>query len=422
MLVLGTRERPKLPRATGRPGAAGAHEAMRRFSLDAPYLRPAGLIRGPDGTPVAALHELDAPESSWIPQDGLRWLALDDADPVHLAPPDLVRHVEEWLAVQQGAPVPELRPPWARRGWLEEAVYWIRESAAAAELEPLGNIELRAQWPLSSVLRLETRVGYVYFKAVFSIFLHEPAVTVALAERDPELVTEVVAVDEEHGWMLMRELPGAELGDEDVTAWTSGLRAMSHIQHSWLGRGPDLIELGVADRTLVTLVRDLAAVTAARDLEPELRARFDAAIPEFEALCATLADGPLPETLVHGDLHPWNVMRDGDDVRIFDWSDACIAHPLFDLATFLPRTDDASMRATMLEDYLESWADVASLEDLRVLVELAAPLAQVHHAISYLRILDALEPGDRWFFADVPESYLLAAVDLLDELRRARPI
>jgi hypothetical protein len=33
---------------------------------------------------------------------------------------------------------------------------------------------------------------------------------------------------------------------------------------------------------------------------------------------------------------------------------------------------------------------------------IAEPLACIHHAISYERILEAMEPSDRWLFADVP--------------------
>ena len=106
------------------------------------------------------------------------------------------------------------------------------------------------------------------------------------------------------------------------------------------------------------------------------------AVAELQSRCEELGEGPLPQTLVHGDLHPWNVMVDGDDLRIFDWSDACVSHPLFDLPTFLQRADDESARESMLETYLGAWADLASLEELRAVYELALPLAHVHHAIS----------------------------------------
>ena len=104
----------------------------------------------------------------------------------------------------------------------------------------------------------------------------------------------------------------------------------------------------------------------------------------------------------------------GDELRIFDWSDACVSHPLFDLPTFLQRAEDESARKSLLETYLRAWADLASLEELRAAYELARPLAHVHHAISYLRIGEALEPDDCWWFADEPKRWLAGAVELLD--------
>ena len=56
-------------------------------------------------------------------------------------------------------------------------------------------------------------------------------------------------------------------------------------------------------------------------------------LPQLHDLIGHLAAGPLPETLVHGDFHPWNVQRDGDRLVIFDWSDACWGHPFFDVPT-----------------------------------------------------------------------------------------
>ena len=98
-------------------------------------------------------------------------------------------------------------------------------------------------------------------------------------------------------------------------------------------------------------------------------------------------------------------MVDGDDLRIFDWSDACVSHPLFDLPTFLERCDDAAARERMLDAYLDVWSDTGSPTELRAAFELAQPVACAHHAISYLRITQALEPDDCWWFADAPARW-----------------
>ena len=92
----------------------------------------------------------------------------------------------------------ELR--WTSPEWLSEATAWIRERADVA-----GDIEQpHVRW-WSTVLRVPTTDGDLYFKAVSAIHVFEAALTGLLAELQPGRVPEVVAMDAERGWMLMRD-------------------------------------------------------------------------------------------------------------------------------------------------------------------------------------------------------------------------
>jgi Ser/Thr protein kinase RdoA (MazF antagonist) len=284
---------------------------------------------------------------------------------------------------------------------------------------PTGDVELVEHWPLSSVLRLETDGGTLFFKAVFPIFKHEPVMTAQLTARHPSLTPELLAIDETRGWMLMRELRGSPIGDQDVSRWREGLRAAATIHKAWIGRDAELLSLGVHDRTLQALERDMAAGFGEVDLSPEDRRRLEASLPTFARASAELGAGAVPETLVHGDLHPWNVMAADDGIRIFDWSDSCVSHPFFDLPTYFEHTDDEEARAAQLEAYLAVWSDAAPMGELRTLSAFALPLSLVHHAISYLRILDAVEPSDRWWFDFEPAQRLLRAIDAAEALSRS---
>lgn len=207
--------------------------------------------------------------------------------------------------------------------------------------------------------------------------------------------------------MLMRELPGTQTGELDTERWSDALRPAAVIHRQWAGRVDELLALGAHDRTLAALAPEIRATFEAVGLVVD-----DRTVSGLEGACDELSCGPLPQTLVHGDLHPWNVMVDGNELRIFDWSDACVSHPLFDLPTFLMRTD-ISARQRLLDAYLDEWSDVASRDELRRWYALAQPLAHVHHAISYLRISEALEPDDRWWFADAPKEWLDGAIESL---------
>ena len=61
------------------------------------------------------------------------------------------------------------------------------------------------------VLRASSADGNVFFKCSAEAFRHEAVVTQKLAGLMPDLVPEVIAIDDSRGWMLMRDLGAAEL-------------------------------------------------------------------------------------------------------------------------------------------------------------------------------------------------------------------
>ena len=72
---------------------------------------------------------------------------------------------------------------------------------------------------------------------------------------------------------------------------------------------------------------------AAGDAAAVRRGRWtrSAATPEVEAMretyrewCERLAASPVPASIDHNDLHPWNIL---DGARFYDWGDAVVAHP-----------------------------------------------------------------------------------------------
>jgi len=331
------------------------------------YLRLAAQVELSDER-VLRLHVFDATS-----HHGAR-VALDDADPAALAPPELRPALERWLAEKRGAPVPPQRPPWARPDWHAEAEAW-----AGTELRVLR------LWPLSAVLHGELNGTPVYFKAVFPLFHHEPAVTEVLAREHPGAVPDVLAVEHERGWMLMGELPGRPEWQVPDLRWAGAIRSVGAIQRAWVGRSGELLALGAQDRGLATLRAEVAG-------RPEL----ERCLEQLEAL-------GLPETLGHGDLHAGNfALGDQGAAVVFDWSDAFVGHPLFDLAHFLHHVEDERTRGALADAWADGWGEPLPPGAL----ELAAPLSCVHQAVSYRAIAASCEPGDRALFDAEPPNWL----------------
>jgi phosphotransferase family enzyme len=332
-------------------------EGLAQWIGEPPYLR----LAAREGQ--CRLHVFDAAEGESVPFDEV-------GVPAALRP-----EYERWVAEQRGAPVPELRAAWARPGWLAEVQAW-----AGLPLRPVR------LWSLSAVLRS----GDTWFKAVFPLFHHEPAVTEALAREHRRHVPELLRVDHRRGWMLMRELPGREPDD-----FAAPLRTLGEIQRAWRDRTGELRALGAPDRSLAILQSQVAGLV--EEVAPDLAH----AVPALEAACRA-AD--FPATIVHGDFHPGNVVVDDDGgAVIFDWSDACVSHPLFDLHLFSFWSEEAQ---PLVDAYAEGWG-----EDVRDALQLAAAPSCLHQAVSYRAIQAGSE--EKFWFEGEPRRWIERAVELV---------
>ena len=289
---------------------------------------------------------------------GLAFSVLDQLEPEssRAAVADWVREREEgWSSA---------RPAWSRPGWFARASAWVAERAAADGNPLVGEPQQHQLWDISVVLRAASTRGDVFFKCSPDIFRHEAAATRALAEATPTLMPSVIAVDEDEGWMLMRDFGGTELGELDASLWQDGLIAHATIQQAWVHRVDELISLGVPVRSLAELAEQVSSLSddswLMDRLPVDVRERWLSSASALADCCRRLDEmGPGP-TLVHGDFHPWNVVSGPGGTRVFDWTDAAVSHPYVDLATYVGRSEDPAVRRRLMEAYVGAWAPGSS--------------------------------------------------------------
>jgi aminoglycoside phosphotransferase (APT) family kinase protein len=92
--------------------------------------------------------------------------------------------------------------------------------------------------------------------------------------------------------------------------------------------GPDLV------RGELEQVRGVP-VTVAGVLSMRAESAAEFGRPDLVAAARWLTEhppAPAPDVICHGDLHPFNVLADGDQVTVLDWSNAVLAPRAFDLA------------------------------------------------------------------------------------------
>ena len=420
-------EMPSLPAwSLEEPEVADSCQAAREtFGVTSPFLRVVRLdgndVRDPE---VFQLLEFGAPPPAWQPPDGLAWLRFADLPSANLDAGQFNEDVASWTAELGSGAIPAGRAEWARPGWFESTTAWLTAELEALGRSTTGPVEQLSSWPIGSLLAVDTNRGRVVLKAVPHLFRHEPALTRALASEHPELLPVVIATDPARRLLLMEAFSGKPIGDEAPARWSDALVAVSAIQHAWIGRYEDAKRIGVEDRALAALDRELDSImtdeAASPDLDPVVREQLVSNLPRYRDLIAALQAGPVPETLIHADFHPTNVQRDGDRLVLYDWSDACWGHPFFDVPTFTNRTDDLDAREAMRTAFIATWADHGDEPSLRQALRWSEPLTELHLAITWRRLQGIFVDGAYPFVDTGVQRHLEFALAATDELETGR--
>ena len=302
---------------------------------------------------------------------------------------------------------------------LPDAQAWIGAQLAALDVHLSGPIVPIHERPWSTVLRVPTDRGPLFFKASAPALHHEAGIVAFLAARRPEVVPAPLAVDLERGWMLMadagmrlRELVEAE---RDVSRWLDVLPLYARLQVDLAEDAAELLVLGAPDMRLAVLparyealLDELDDLDAIDDLdargprEPGEMRRLRDAIPRVAAMCTELARYGIAETIQHDDLNDGAVyVRDGRYV-ILDWGDACVSHPFFSMSVALegviawgPDDVEGSVDTAPFRDaYLAPFAGGRPDEGLRAAFGLAVRLGWACRAVN--GHVPGIDAGPTW--------------------------
>ena len=231
--------------------------------------------------------------------------------------------------------MPIMNEPWRDPVWLAGVHAWIEEQVARLGLVREGEIEQPHVAPWSTVLRVPTTQGDVWFKANGPKEQFEAALVGLVAARAPERVPPLLAADPDRGWMLMadagRRLREIVAEERSLQRWLDVLPATARIQ---LAMEPDvdaMLALGVPDMRLATLPDHYARLMDTVQAED----RFRTAHSRVVELCAELATFGIAETLQHDDLNDGQIFLRGGTHLIMDWGDSCVSHPFFTLSVAL---------------------------------------------------------------------------------------
>jgi hypothetical protein len=315
---------------------------------------------------------------------------------------------------------------WEQPDWLRQVSDWIYAEVKRQSLKIVGVIEQPHIYPWSTVLRVPTDEGTLFFKATAAETIYEAVLTQKLTEWYPDCMPELIAVDTARGWMLMRDggepLRASIRPTQDIKPWNPVIARYSQVQVGLSEHVSEMLALGVPDCRLEALPAIYANLLVDEEslmidqekglTSTELKSLQDLA-PRFKQICAELAAYRIPASLNQGDFHDGNTLLKNGRITFFDWGDANVTHPFVSLRTCFVSIEIAlqlddyaftSEMATLLDRYLEYWHKFASKENLLKAYALSKPAAAIVKAFSWHQTISRLNGSLREDYACiVPE-------------------
>lgn len=301
--------------------------------------------------------------------------------------------------------------PWMEAGWDEKSQAWIKTQLTAHRIELKGTIEQIHAYPWSTIYKIPTTSGNLFFKATAGLTIYEIPLSAALKELNTNAMPDLVATNPEAGWMMMRDggkrLRETIQADVDWRYWRELLPQYAALQIQAIPAIENLLKLGLPDRSLKNLPRLFQNIISESHFfqnesedalsDANYQRLLDLA-PVVEEKSKELASYAIPETIHHGDLHDGNIFYDGSRYVFYDWGDICYSHPFFSLRTAYV---SAEMRFGLEENspelyrlreaYLPAWRDYASAEDLEKAFALAMELWAISSLFSWHQQIASLD-------------------------------
>jgi hypothetical protein len=325
---------------------------------------------------------------------------------------------------------------WESPAWREEAIEWIRSLLAERNMQLRGEIEQPHIRPWSTVMRVPTDGGTVFFKASAPYLAHEAGVTEYLTYFRPELFPELYGTDRGRGWMLMADA-GVPLrqhvrSEKSFARWDAIMPLFAQLQKDLAAHTRDLLALGMMDRRLEVLPQlfegllsdEPAMMVGLEDgLTAEQYKQLQRSVPEFREMCERLRAAGIPESIHHDDFHDANIfLRDGR-VLFTDWAESAVTHPFLSLVVMLRGAGnslemfyeeegfeagpDTPEIAALRELYLRSWSEYGSMEELLGLARIAErKVGYVNRALTWAYVISHLPPEMRTEYAGAVPAYM----------------
>lgn len=291
-------------------------------------------------------------------------------------------------------------PRWRSEVFREELRDWV-----AGWVGPVTSMEQVHLRPWSTVWRVESAAGAFFAKQNCPPQSFEATLMAELARLAPDHVVPVTAIDAERGFLLTPDqgvVLGEKIANDDLEAWSRVAVAAMELQRQVASHTDELVGAGLVRLPADEAAAYVGARTASlaelpagdqRRLAPESIEPIRALAPQVERWAGQVDALGLPDSLVHNDLHAYNVFDTEAGLWFFDFGDALVMHPLAALliplnvlAHRLEAPGGDARLWTVADAALEVWSDVVPLSELRAALPAAVQLGRLGRVESWLRV------------------------------------
>lgn len=231
------------------------------------------------------------------------------------------------------------RGPFSRIGWLTEARQWLLENLDSRPIHIRTEVMQLNAGATFALVRFSSEEGPAFWlKATGTPNRHEFSLTKQIEQLSPHYLPPIIASRQDWNAWLSQETghplslsPGFEELKQIVIATTE-------LQQAAIGRSEDFLQAGALDHRITILQSRLPQLI--EYFEYAMEKQTSTKVPPLDKSCLNKLERLLqhaldamcglgiPDTLVHNDLNPGNILINKDHCLFIDWSETCIGPPV----------------------------------------------------------------------------------------------
>jgi len=282
--------------------------------------------------------------------------------------------------------------PFSHLGWIKPAIEWLRSEVGhdVAFTEDIRQYNASGRFAL---VRFRSQGGPVFWlKATGEPNVHEFHVTRQLAALCTEFVPAQIAAREDWNAWLMADA-GEPFDSLDLPALEQAVFSMAGLQKRTLEWTSQFLAAGAFDQRIGTLqthlpeLMDYLREAMARQTSTKVPQLDKQRIGELQTAlrnaCFRMESLEIPDTLVHNDVNPGNILFKGTRCAFTDWCESGVGNPFlgFEYLCLLQPSGREDWRPRLAEVYRQCWLDclgVSRVDDAFALAPLLAMLSNLY--------------------------------------------